>query len=181
MRVYLRALEPEDYKISVKWRNDDEINAMVSGPKYFVSSESEKKWVENKILYNNRDVALAICVKENSQYIGNVYLNDINWINRSGESAILIGEQNHWGKGLAFESLVLLLKFAFYEKGLNRLSAHVLESNKASLRLHEKCGYQKEGLFRHSVYKNGEFHNQYILSILRSEFDQLIKTKKIKL
>lgn len=24
-RVYLRALEPEDYKISVNWRNDDTI------------------------------------------------------------------------------------------------------------------------------------------------------------
>lgn len=180
MHVYLRALEPEDYKISVKWRNDDEINGMIGGPKYFVSSEYEKRWVENRILNNNTDIALAVCIKENNQYIGNVYLNDINWINKRGESAILIGEQNHWGKGFAFEALVLLLKFAFYERGLNRVSAHVLESNKASLRLHEKCGYQKEGLLRYSVYKNGKFENQFILSILRSEFDKLIKTENIE-
>ena len=41
-RVYLRALEPEDYKTSIKWRNDDEIWSMVVGPKYFVSTAYEK-------------------------------------------------------------------------------------------------------------------------------------------
>lgn len=30
-RVYLRALEPEDYKISVSWRNDDTITNRLGG------------------------------------------------------------------------------------------------------------------------------------------------------
>lgn len=180
MRVYFRALEPEDYKISVKWRNDDEINSMIGGPKYFVSSEYEKKWVENKILGNSTDTALAVCLKENKKYIGNVYLSEIDWINRSGRCPILIGDKNERGKGFATEAQLLILKFAFYERGLNRVFAHVLESNKASLRMYEKCGYQKEGILRHSVYKNGKFENQFILSILRSEFDKLIKTEKIE-
>lgn len=180
MQVYLRALEPEDYKISVKWRNDDEINSMIGGPKYFVSSEYEKKWVENKILGNSTDTALAVCLKENKKYIGNVYLTEIDWINRSGHCPILIGDKNEWGKGFATEARLLILKFAFYERGLERIFGYVLESNKASLRMSEKCGYQKEGLLRHSVYKNGKFQNQFILSILRSEFDKLIKTEKIE-
>lgn len=30
-RVYLRALEPEDYKTSVNWRNDDAITCRLEG------------------------------------------------------------------------------------------------------------------------------------------------------
>lgn len=30
-RVYLRALEPEDYKTSVNWRNDDTITSRLGG------------------------------------------------------------------------------------------------------------------------------------------------------
>ena len=30
-RVYVRALEPEDYKISVNWRNDDTITNRLGG------------------------------------------------------------------------------------------------------------------------------------------------------
>lgn len=181
MNVYLRALEPEDYQVSVKWRNDDEINSMVGGPKYFVSSEYEKKWVENKILNNSTDTVLALCLKENDKYIGNVYLTEIDWINRTGHCPILIGDKEEWGKGFATEARLLILKFAFYERGLERIWAAVLESNKASLRMLEKCGYQKEGLLRHSVYKNGKFHNQYILSILRCDFDELLKSRNIEL
>ena len=36
-RVYLRALELDDYKTSIKWRNDDSIWSQLGGVKYFVS------------------------------------------------------------------------------------------------------------------------------------------------
>lgn len=30
-RIYLRAFEPDDYKTTIKWRNDDEIKSMLGG------------------------------------------------------------------------------------------------------------------------------------------------------
>ena len=38
-RVYLRALELEDYLITYEWRKDEEIQNMVGGPKFFISKE----------------------------------------------------------------------------------------------------------------------------------------------
>lgn len=84
-RVYLRALEPDDYKTSIKWRNDDVIWEMLGGTKYFVSSAYEKKWVEDTI-YNSKDVKLAICLCENDRYIGNVYMTNIDQLRRSCHS-----------------------------------------------------------------------------------------------
>ena len=76
-RVYLRALELDDYKTSIKWRNDDSIWSQLGGVKYFVSEAYEKKWVEEAI-FNPNVIRLAICLKENDLYIGNVYILDIN-------------------------------------------------------------------------------------------------------
>jgi len=174
-RVYLRALEPDDWKTSVKWRSDDEIVSMVGGPKYFVSSERERRWVEGKALADGPDTALAICIKETGKYIGNAYLNEVDWINRSGRCPVLIGDKSEWGKGLATEACLLIHKFAFYERGLERIFAEVLESNAASLKMYERCGYIREGLLRHSVYKNGRFQNMCVLSVLRSEFDAVAR------
>lgn len=173
-RVYLRALEPEDYKTSIKWRNDDEIWSMVVGPKYFVSTAYEKKWVEDAI-YSKDKITLAICLKENNEYIGNASFTDIDWINRSAKTSTLIGEKQYWSKGLATEAKILLLKFAFYERGFNRIWATILEDNIASQRMNEKCGYKKEGLLRQAVYKNGKFHNLVVMSVLKEEFDKLKK------
>ena len=90
-RVYLRALEPDDYKTSIKWRKDDEIWGMLGGAKYFVSEAYEKKWVEDSI-FNSKEIKLAVCEKESNKYIGNVYATNIDLINRSCTSHVLIGE-----------------------------------------------------------------------------------------
>lgn len=170
-RIYLRALEPDDYLVSVKWRNDPEIQQMIGGHSYFVSPETEKKWVMDSI--NSRDrTVLAICLVENDKYIGNVMLQEIDWINRTGRVPLMIGDKSEWHKGYALEARMMMLRFAFEERGLHRIYAYILESNKASIKLHERCGFKKEGLFRQSVYKNGQYHNQVIMGVIKEEFYQ---------
>lgn len=164
-RIYLRALEIEDYKISIKWRNDDGIWDMLGGTKYFVSSAYEKKWVED-VIYNSKDVKLAICLKENNRYIGNVYMTNIDSLRQSCHSHILIGERDCWGKGYAREALMMAIEYMFKERNMHRIQATVLESNKQSLRMHEKCGYKIDGLLRDSVYKDGRWQNQFVMSLL---------------
>ena len=164
-RVYLRALEPEDYKTSIKWRKDDQIWEMLGGTKYFVSEAYEKKWVEDTI-FSSKDLKLAICLCEDDRYIGNVYMTDLNMINRTCSSHILIGEKDCWGKGYAREALMQAIDYVVKERGIQRIEALVLESNSQSLRMFEKCGYVLEGVKRNAVYKNGTFHNQCIIAFV---------------
>lgn len=165
-RIYLRALEIDDYKISIEWRKDDQIWEMLGGPKYFVSEAYEKKWVENAI-FNSKDVKLAICLLENDKYIGNVYMTNIDEINRSCHSHVLIGDKKYWGKGYAREALTKAIEYMFNERNIHRIQANVLESNEQSLKMHKKCGYKIEGLLRNAVFKAGRYQNQYVLSLLR--------------
>lgn len=169
-RIYLRALEPEDYLNSVKWRNDEEIQNMVGGPKYFISSEREKEWVAKTILDNDKMV-LAICLKENDKYIGNIMLQEIDLINRSAHMPILLGDKTEWNKGYATEARMMFLKFVFEERGMERIFAYVLEENISSIKMCEKCGYKVEGVLRKSIFKKGKFFNQVILSVLKEEFE----------
>ena len=162
-RIYLRALEPSDYKVSINWRKDDSIWDMLGGTKYYVSEAYEKKWVEDTI-FQSKDLKLAVCLCENDRYIGNVYMTDFNMINRSCHSHVLIGEKDCWGKGYAGEALLQAIKYVVEERGIQRIEALILESNVQSLRMHEKCGYVLEGVKRKAIYKNGKFHNQYIVA-----------------
>ena len=116
-RVYLRALEIDDYKLSYRWRNDEEIQEMVGGSKYFVSMENERQWVLNNTKNDNR-IVLAICLVDNNRYIGNVNIQNIDWINRTASVPIFIGDKSEWGKGYATEARMLALRFAFYERNL---------------------------------------------------------------
>ncbi|MDO5759811.1 MAG: GNAT family protein [Bacteroidota bacterium] len=167
--IYLRAFEPEDYKTTIHWRKDEGIWSMLGGVKYFVSETYEKQWIENAIKDSN-NIRLAVCLKENNLHIGNVYITDINLQNRSGISHVLIGNRNYWGKGLATKAYKLLLDYAFKERNFHRIVAHVLEDNVSSIKLHLKCGYKQEGIFRHSVFKNGQWKNQIQFAILEDDY-----------
>ena len=134
----------------------------------YVSQAYEKKWIYDTI-FRSSDIKLAICLKENDLHIGNIYLTGINYINRTAESHILIGDKDYWGKGYAREALLQLLKYGFNEHGLNRIEAHINADNPASLSMHTKCGYKKEGVLRKALYKNGRFKDVVVMSILKEE------------
>lgn len=176
-RVYLRALEPEDYKQSIKWRNDDEIWSTLVGPKYFVSSAYEKKWVEDSISNSQRNLKLAICLKENDEYIGNIYLDDIDYRNKNANYGIMIGEKAYWGKGIAKEAITLILHYAFMDLGLVRIQGIYLVTNMASINACKRCGFKEEGVLRKAVFKNGQYQDLKIMSIIREDFDQLYNKK----
>lgn len=174
-RIYLRALELEDYKKSIEWRNDDKIWDMVAGPKYYVSEIYEKKWVENIIFNSKNSLTLAICIKDTDEHIGYAYLNDIDYKNKNAMFAKLIGEKRFWGKGLGSELTLLMLYHGFNVLGLERIEARQLLNNKGSIKVNEKCGFKNEGILRNAVFKNGRYQDLNVMSIIRKDFDQIKK------
>ncbi len=173
-RTYLRAFELDDYKTTLIWHNDDEIWSKVVGPKQFVSSEYEKKWMLEQMT-SKEDVKLAICLEDNSELIGIAYLTKIDLTNRSAMIGYMIGEKKYWGRGFATDAVIQLLAYGFHERGLNRISCIILEENIGSRKIVQKIGFKKEGLFRDAVFKNGRFQNQVVCSILKDEFNLYIE------
>ena len=171
-KIYLRALEIEDYETTIKWRNDDQIWSMVGGPKYFVSSEYEKKWIINAI-NNPKELRLGICLKDTGLLIGMASMVNIDLINRSVEFSVMIGDKNYWSGGYGTEAIDLLTEYCFNERGFERIWGVILESNLASQKMGAKCGYKVEGVLRNSVFKNGKYHNQVVMSMLREEYLKL--------
>lgn len=174
IRVYLRAFEPDDYLIIHQWRQDKDISRNYGGVPVFSSSLNEKKWVEDKIFDKNSSNC-AICIKETDEFIGCIFLNDIDYHNRSGHVPVFMGAKQHWGKGYATDARILMLHYAFVDRGLERIWAKVLEDNTAALRMLEKCAYKKEGLLRKSIFKDGKFLNEFVLSVLKEDFVEVLK------
>lgn len=171
MNVYLRAIETNDYLVFHKWRNDTQITDMLGGNRFFVSTEREKDWVANAINNDRVNLHLVICIA-NDKPVGIVNLTSINYLNRNAEFSILIGEKDLQGKSIGLKSTMLMLKHGFEELNLNKIWLTVLEDNSKAIKLYEKVGFKNEGLLRQEVYKNNKFHNMYVMSILKEEYDQ---------
>jgi RimJ/RimL family protein N-acetyltransferase len=72
-----------------------------------------------------------------------------------------------WGKGIMTEAVKLITDYAFTHLDLIRIQAGVLSKNPASMRVLEKAGYQKEGISRNAIIKNGEVLDEHVYAILK--------------
>lgn len=71
-----------------------------------------------------------------------------------------------WGTGLFVECAQLVLEFAFVELGVHRLEARAAVRNGRGNSALRKLGAVQEGLLRESFYRNGEYLDQVLWTIL---------------
>ena len=71
------------------------------------------------------------------------------------EMGYWVGEP-YWGKGIASKAVGLMLKYGFETLGYRRIYAAVYDFNTKSMQVLLKNGFQKEGVFRKAIIKNGQ-------------------------
>ncbi len=76
----------------------------------------------------------------------------------------------YWGQGFATEIARELLRFGFEDLKLHRIEAGVASENRASARVLEKAGLQREGLRRKILPIRGEWKDNYLYAIISGEF-----------
>ncbi|KEK22833.1 GNAT family N-acetyltransferase [Bacillus gaemokensis] len=64
--------------------------------------------------------------------------------------------EDYWGKGIATESVHMLVKFLFEEVHVNRIQAEVMPANEVSKKVLLKNGFIKEGLLRQASLWSGK-------------------------
>lgn len=169
--VFFRAFELEDAEFINSLRKIDEFENLIGGNKRFVSLARDRKWVEDMILNDYQDkIYVAICEKQSNNIVGYTSISDIDHQNKSCcWSGIKIHPDYH-GRKLSIMTGLLILKFVFEELNIERCTTYFLEDHVVSKKLTENIGFKHEGIQRNSVFKDGKYHNQIVVSILKSEY-----------
>ena len=171
-RVRLRGVERSDLEKFVEWINDPEVT---DGLTLFLpmSSVDEEKWFENAMQKPQEEKPLVVDMKDGDAWrvIGNSSFFDFDWVARSAEVGIMIGDKTVWNQGYGTEVMTLLLRHGFGTLNLNRVYLRVHADNKHAIRTYEKVGFVHEGRMRQAVYKNGKFLDLLFMSVLREEWD----------
>lgn len=84
---------------------------------------------------------------------------------RCGELGYWLGEP-FWGRGLATQAVSRMTQLIFSETDIVRLFAPIYDSNTASMRVVQKCGYKLEGIAEKSIFKDGRFYDEHIYARL---------------
>ena len=176
-RLYLRPLlEADAQGPYLAWFNDEEVCRGNSHRVFPFTPGAAQDYIAHA--GKTRDaLILAIILHEDDRHIGNISLQGINWVSRSAEFAIVIGDKTAWGKGYAREAARLLLDHGFRALNLHRVGCGTYEGNAAMARLALSLGMKKEGRRRQAAFKDGRYVDVIEYGVPRNEYEEHWRTK----
>ncbi len=176
-RICLAPIDHEkDAEIESKWTHDAEylrlLNLDPARPlspaqikkKYEVI---EKEQEESKSLFH-----FTIRMRTDDRLIGFGQIKWIEWSNGTGVIQLGIGDPNDRLHGYGTDVVRLLLRYAFAELNLYRLSANIAEYNPVALHVFTKAGFSEEVRRRQALNRYGRRWDLISMGILHDEWEK---------
>ncbi|MBW7920152.1 MAG: GNAT family N-acetyltransferase [Anaerolineales bacterium] len=127
----------------------------------------EKQMDEDKNLFY-----FTIRAREDDRLIGKAMIEWISWNNGNGWLRLGIGEADCRGRGYGTQALSMLLRFAFAELNLFRVSALLTEYNGPAIALFRKFGFVEETRRREALHRDDRRWDLTCHGLLHSEWEQ---------
>lgn len=168
-RLSLQLVERNHLQKRVEFLNDPEVQKTLNFD-YPTSLAKTEAWFSKNVLTSNR-VDFAFILNEDSTVIGFGGFININTKARKAELYIFVGDKSCWGKGFGRDGYKLLVNYGFAELGLERIYLYQLAENDRAVKATAALGWKTEGLLRKDIWSHGGLKDQYVLSILREEWE----------
>lgn len=169
--VRLAPIDPESYApTSSLWaRQSDYWRLGAAEPNNLFSTKATQKWLE-KLLEGDSKYSFTIRTLDEDRLIGFMGLDGIDWLHGDAFVGISIGERDCWGKGYGSDAMRIMLRYAFLELNLQRVSLTVFAYNPRAIRSYEKVGFVHEGCMRQFLNRDGSRYDMLFMAVLREEW-----------
>ena len=164
----------KDPAVESKWTQDSEfMRLMELKPVRPQAPEMVKKGyeaLEKEIEEAKNLFYFTIRAREDDRLLGKAVLEWIDWSNGNGYLRLGIGSGQDRGHGLGAQALGLLLRFAFAELSLFRVTIVMPEYCQAAIALVRKFGFVEEVRRRKAILRDGRAWDLLVFGLLHSEW-----------
>lgn len=168
--VRLRGIEPEDGDTFFTWNQDSETGRFMDVVWPPGSRAGAREWAQKTAVQEVKDdQIMAVIENLAGEFVG--YINAHSIDRRVGAFRYGVGVRPEYrGHGYAAEAIVLFVRYFFEELRYQKVTATVYACNPASIRLHEKLGFQMEGRVRRVIYTQGQYFDELYYGMTCEEF-----------
>jgi RimJ/RimL family protein N-acetyltransferase len=137
--VTLRRLTEDKIEMVRNWRNDPKISQYMEYKEY-ITPEMQKKWFKK---IDNKNNLFYIIVFQNKE-IGVINIKEIDYLAGCGEAGIYIYDDDSIKTDVSFRAIICLYDYFFEILKLNKIFAHIMNTNLVSIYFNKIIGYKKE-------------------------------------
>lgn len=171
--IKLQYFERTDFKQLIDWIDSPAFLLQWSGSafEYPLTEEQLGKYIENANHEQADTYIYKVVEQETGVVMGHISLGRIDRSNKSARvGKVLVGHPSARGKGAGQQMIKEILKVAFDELKLHRVTLGVFDFNSAAIACYEKAGFVKEGLLRDHRKLGDKYWSMYEMSILEDEW-----------
>jgi RimJ/RimL family protein N-acetyltransferase len=167
-RLLIRCLRMDDAAAMLDILSDEETVRYWGRPMMTELHQAQAYTRENlRWMEDGHCLYWGIEEKASGKMIGTCTLFKLDSNNRRGEIGYLLN-RGYWQKGFMSEALECVFEYAFTVLKLHRLEADTDPENTASIKILERFGFEREGLFRDRWLVNGDWCDSLMLGLVRN-------------
>lgn len=173
--VIFRDFEERDIDFIYRCKNDEKLNSMIVGQYHPFTYEEATEWVHGCMGEHETYKFWAIATNDDEKRIvGWVSISEIDKVNNSAFfHSIVIGNDRYRGFAWIYAHL-FVFDYVFHILNMHRLAGACLAEHKQSRAIAIALGYTEEGIKREASKKNGKYHDVYVQSLLKDEYEKLL-------
>jgi ribosomal-protein-alanine N-acetyltransferase len=104
------------------------------------------------------------------QAVGSIALHLQSDIHRKNAELGFWLAQPFWGQGIITQAVRQMVAYGFQAFDITRIFARPFGTNRASQRVLEKAGFVLEAQFTQTLFKNGEFLDEWVYGVRRPAY-----------
>jgi ribosomal-protein-alanine N-acetyltransferase len=104
------------------------------------------------------------------QAVGSIALHPQSDIHRKNAELGFWLAQPFWGQGIITQAVCQVVAYGFQAFDITRIFARPFGTNRASQRVLEKAGFALEAQFTQTLFKNGEFLDEWVYGVRRPAY-----------
>ena len=166
--VTLRDFRPGDAAAVHRWFNDPRVTADLVGHRDAFTEDDARGWVE-RAMDASRDRKWAIVLDGGEDPVGFVALFGLDR-ELGPELAVLVGDPQAWGRGVAREAERQACVRAFEEHDAHRIHAEIPATNEAAKHVVTFLGFRREGVMRRAIRRDDDAVDNEVWGLLPEEF-----------
>jgi RimJ/RimL family protein N-acetyltransferase len=164
----------KDPEVESRWTHDLELmrslSQRIAMPQSVAQVKKRYEGIEKEVEESKKLFYFTIRGKEDARLLGFIRIEWIEWTHGTGNLRMAIGDKNERNKGYGSDALSLMLRYAFNELNLYRLSAFVGEDNPGAMRFFKRFGFIEEVRRRKALLRDGQTWDLIHLGLLRDEW-----------
>ncbi len=184
MAVFMRSArldfsppELDDVDQLAEMINQEKVRRFLDGRVFPADQNAQRGFVE-MMQQGAKDGSHFLCVVREhgkADIVGCSGLHGLHRIHRRAEWGVVVVPES-WNQGYGREIAEAMVDHAFLGLNLHSVMLRVRADHVAGRSCYRKAGFIEEGVMREAVYGEGRYHDQVVMSVIRSDWDDRRKS-----